>query len=859
MSVYFTVCRIFAIAAAVLPLYGAGAEPACPITPPPKVYRDTGRVWRLAPADQAAIVVGSRAAEPERYAAERFQTLIQRRYKRTLPIVAENQIPAAAKQLFLLGQRSTCDLLDRICAERRIELDEKSPGPDGFVIECVDAQGRAVVLVGGGNPRGVIYGQDALFDLLRREGNDVVLPVVSIREWPSIAWRGRPHSVLLQHLVPGAMDAYVRSRINFIDVRDDPRVKATLYLPARKASMGFPAGEPIDKPAVKRVIDEAHRRGLFVYGTVSCGVAAEKFPDVIRTFEELLALGVDGLWISFDDTGAGGDAPEIIGRVLALGLKHGMSSREIAITPPAGDFEMIDRPFNRTCAAVPGMEQAEWFFTRVPCQADAKMAASIGIKRLPGWWHNLVDFGVEGGFLHNADVLCTLRADNKPAYVNIQPLSRGWHKPQYAALRDAPQYTDTAMLWAVINGWPEEYEVGALGLWAWNPATHDWDALRRSIYGHVYGPAQAQAVADFDDKLSALKTLFDMPLWRFEPNKGWPCRLKRPADRPAALAQIDELAQLARRIRAGAPAETAIDPARLETVYLEPMDATLVYARKMTLLDYPEQWVGDFENQMYRSLDKADFATAERLLGNVRDKVRSQLERIESELVGLKGIEGYAAHWRRRTDSLDAWQKLAASRRAAKQAWLKKLLTGDPAKIFPYKPATTADLDALLTTLDKAPPGKPLAELRADDWLAHSQMQGEYAVGPYSVPGRKLVAIAYPANKPSQPGEFGEVTAELQVPAFQGRLMLEAFVNDTRMDNHWRGYRFMQLWIGDKLVWEEDVAPDRAGREWVSVDVSPLAKPGDRLKLRFRVLEKQPVGNHTSVSFLGPVRLRAME
>ena len=443
------------------------AAEVCPLMPVPKVYRDHGRSWQLATPEKVAIVIGSKATAPEKYAAERLQGLIQHRYGQTLKILAEDQVHTDLKQVFLLGQISTHTLLDRLCRDNKIDLGETSPGPDGFVIEYVEDGDRQTVIVGGSNPRGVIYGQDVLFDLMKAQESKIVLPVVTVRDWPSIAWRGRPHSVLQHHLVPGALDAYVRARINFTDVRDNPAVKPTIIFAARKASMGFPAGVPIDKPPVKRMIDESHRRGLFVYGTVSCCMKEKGGDAVVRTFEELLELGVDGLWISFDDSGAGNDAFGISQRVLELGKRHNITGRKIAITPPDGDYQVIDRDFNRKCAAVPGMEEVQWMFTRVPCQADVEMAKNIGLKRLPGWWHNLEGF--EGGFLHNGGVLCTLRADLKPAYVNLQPLIHGWGRPKYEQLRNAPNCTDTVLLWCVCNGWPEEYEIAAMGLWAWNP------------------------------------------------------------------------------------------------------------------------------------------------------------------------------------------------------------------------------------------------------------------------------------------------------------------------------------------------------------------------------------------------------
>lgn len=863
---------LLVLAAACTSLADEQPKPACPLVPVSKFYRDHGQTWQLLGPDQAAILIGPQATAPERYAAERLQTHIERRFKRRIPIAAEATVSEDVRQVFLLGQRDTNPWLDKLCREKKIELNQSNtdtPGADsgtrsvpstredGFAIECLEDQGRQVVMVAGSNPRGVIYGQDALFDLMRAEAGQVVWPVVSVRDWPSIAWRGRPHSVLRQHLVPGALDAYIRARLNFTDVRDDPNAKATNVYPARKASMGFPAGVPIDGATVERMVNESHRRGLFVYGTVSCGVPQAKHDDVLATFRQLSDLGVDGLWISFDDVGGGEDSSKLIGRVLEFGQQRGMTGRRSATTPPSGDYQNIDTPFNRRVAQVPGFADAQWFFTRVPCQADAAMAREIGLRRLPGWWHNLVDFGVTGGFLHNGDILVSLRSDDRPGYVEPQPLSRGWHAPQYDNLRDADKYTDHVLLWGVVGGWPEEYQMAVFGIWAWNPAAHDWDQTRRAIYRYVYGPAQVDTAWKADDKLVELKSLFHLPLWRFEPNKGWPCRLKQAADRPRALALIDELEALSGDLSTCAPAESAIDPARLESVYLEPLRMTLVYARKMTLLEYPEDWATEFEDGLFTLLDDGKAAEAEQVLTTGRERLKEQLTRIADELQGLKGIQEYRTYWENRFPTFQAWKGLAAKRLTDMRGRLDKLLKQEPAALFPYKPATAADLAALFADWERPSAGKVLAELTAADWLRSGpRWRGAFVVGPSELGGRKSLAIGYPAKTPSTPGDYAEVRAELPVPRSAKPLFLDAWVEDTRSDNHWREYRFMQLWVNDQLRWEEDVAPDRKGRTWVSVDVSAPAKIADRLKLRFRVEDKRGVSHHLSVTFLGPVRLR---
>ncbi len=839
------------------------AESTCPIIPMPKEYRVLGQTLTLETSGAAAIVIGAKATEPELYAAEYLQTQIQRRFKHKLAIHNEGDVQAPVRQVLLLGQVDTNAWLKRLCNHHEIDLSRDSPGHDGFVIRCLGDGARQIVLIGGSNSRGVIYGQHALFDLLRSEGESVVFPAVSVRDWPSIPWRGRPHSVLKQHLVPGALDAYLRARLNFTDVRDDLDVEATVIFPARKASMGFPAGKPIDRPLVEQMIRESHRRGLFVYGTVSCGVPVDKTGDVIKTFEELISLGVDGLWISFDDVGAGENAANVVKQVLELGAQHDMTGRKIAITPPLEEYQHIDKEFNHKAATEWGLADAQWMFTRVPCADDRETARRIGISGLPGWWHNLVR--TRGGFLHNGDVLCPLRKDWGPAYVNPQPLANGWHHPTYEQLRDAEKNTSCVLLWGVIGGWPEEYQLGDLGCWSWDPAGYDWQRTCDAAYRLLYGPSLVETARTFDTKLSALKDLFHLPPWRFWPEGdrsfvGWPCRLKQVEDRAKALALLDELDALSTKLSREAAEETAIDPERLETIYLAAIRDTLDYARRMTLLEYPEYAAGDLEQTMVSLLEAGELPAAERHLSETHDRLAPQLERIEVELGDLKQVDEYVGMWRRRISGMEHWKELVKRRRAKMTERFQKLIDGDVASLFPYMEQVEEEqLESLFARLPDLPTGKALAELTAADWLqTRPQFQGAFCAGEFESKARKLVAIAYPRRIPSKPGEGGEVCAAIAVPDYTGHLLLDAFVNDTRLENRYPGHRFMQLWANDRLIWEEDIAASRAGKEWISLNVTELAAAGSRLKLRFRVVDKRGVGDHLSVAFLGPVRLRAV-
>ncbi len=824
-----------------------GAQGACPLVPVPKVYRETGRSLRLLGPEAVAIVVGAKAAEPVRYAAQQLQTLVERRFQRRLPIVGEDAVAATVRQVFLLGQRGSNAWLDRLCRQSKIELNATVPGEDGFVIECLDDGPRQVVLVGGCNAPGVIYGQNALFDLLRKSGPSIELPAVSVRDWPSIRWRGRAHWRLCVHLAPGAMDSYSRYRLNFTDVRDADT-------PDGYAPMGFPPGFKIHVPVTKRVLDEAHRRGMFVYGTVSCGVKATQYDAAIKTFQDLIALGVDGIWISLDDVGAGEDAPEIIRRALDLGKQHGMTGRRVANTQPAGSYNVIDTPFNHLAAAIPDYAASQWFFTIPPSKATSDAASKLGLKLKPAWWHNLFD--IRGGFLYNANACQSLRADGKPAYLDMQPLSEGWGHPRYDQLRDAADNTDTVMLWALYDGWPEEYEVGAMGIWAWNPAAHDWIATRKAVYRDVYGPSAVDAALAFDDKLAKLKALFEMPIRHYHPNKGWPPRLKRVDDRPKALALLDELDSLAREIHSRARQETILDPARLDSVYLEPMQATLHYARKMTLLDYPEYSAGaDLADRVYALCDEGRTAEAERLEAEVRPQIQRQLVKVAEELRGLKGIEQYVTFWNNQVGGKEPWARRAAQRRAGMKAAFDAMVKTGFGRCLVKQQLDDAGYAGWLEKLSAPPAGHLVAEVPAGQWLSHPmRWRGVWCAGPVDWRQNRLAAIAYPRRIGSKSGDYAEVRLELATPKFSGRLRLDLFVNDTKIDPQYPGYRFQELWVNERLAWQEDISRSRESREWISVDVTEAAK-SSTLAIRFRVIDRRAVGSYGSVTFLGPIRL----
>ncbi len=790
------------------------------LVPTPKQVKDYQRTMVISRPEELTIVLGDKATETEEYAAHRLQELVESRFGVNLPLQHEGDSPPGARQTILLGQMATNSRLNQLCQSRKIEIAEDSPGPDGYVIEVLDED--STVLVCGSNNRGVVYGAQTLFKLLHREGDGLALPVVAIRDWPSIPWRGRPYTSVSAHLEPGVMDAYMWAGLNFIDVR--------------AGAFGYGPDAELDQEQIKLCIGEAHRRGLFVYGTVSCGIKPEKFDGAIRTFRKLIELGVDGLWISFDDPGGGVGTTELVERVIELGQQEGFTGREIATTPPSGSYQYIETDFNRELAQVAGMADATWFFTRPPCREDMAAARQVGLNTLPAWWHNWPR--TDAGFTHGSYGGRSFRPDGGLSYMEVPPLTWGWHRPDYEALRDAPDNTDTVMMW---GGWQPEYTCAVLGIWAWSPAEHDFEKTRRAIYETVYGPSNIEAMVRFDDALHELKGMFALPQRSPDPTDNFPPRLKATSDPDQAENLVEEMEKLRESVAASAPQESLLAPARLEKYFLEPMAAELETARVLISLPRPEDWWPAHEAEVLARLRAGDAKAV------VRPKLKEQLATITEALSGLLVMDTYEQLWTERAEGgLAYWQK-ELERRV--QALQKRIADNEKAGL---------DVKGMIASIDQPPDEGRLLTTVTPQQLAASPIsfQGKWLTGLYPSEEPRAFVMSFPGHTPSVPGDFCQVTFRLPRPDFQGKLKLQVHLTDEYDSDRWTGYRFYQLLHDGEVIWEEDIAlTRRGGREWSSIDVSDLAAEADELRFTLRLLDKRPVGNYTTTIFIGPVRL----
>ena len=800
-------------------------------TPPELVPMPRQVAWSAEPPallepKGVALVLGAQASAPERHAAGLLQEFVLKRFGRDWPICREGQEPPAAQTLVVLGQPSTCGLLERLCRQPGLPAGPAAPGSDGYLLFCATNDHRLIIAIDGASARGVEYGQDTFAQMLRSAGGKLSWVRAIIHDAPAVPWRGRPQTSVGHYLRPGELDLYLRSRINFIDLRG--------------GTYAFEPGARLDRQEIAQVVQAAHERGLIVYATVNCGVPARDYERVLGTYRELLQLGADGLWLSFDDKGPGENPVGLAQQVVELGRRHGLSAHLLAITPPKGSYQRITTEFNRKLMAVPGMDQALWFWTCPPSPQALQAARALGLKARPGWWHNWP------------------RLSTQRAYLGVPPLSLGWSAPDDDALAAGADCLDAVMPWGG-NGLGQYYVVPVIGWWGWNPRAQDSARTRHRIDSLVFGEAQADAAFQFDTGLQQLSGLLHYPRKLSDQLPFCPPRLRNAADHQAAGALVLQMRSLLEDLTRTAPGQGLLPPTELQSGYLGPMRRELDTDQAAMDLIYPEDWWPDHQRQVLDTLYAGDTAAVDRLCASVRPRVAGQLSRIQEALPSFPHLHSYVEWWRERA-GLEAagWQALLQARHQALAARVRQysrqgvnpetMLAGLRSPPLDWGIGRWQQQNRLLATVLPS----------ANEWF-----WGDWLAGLYRHKDLQAAVFAASRKAPGTPGEYAELRAVLPLSGRRDRLGLLLFAGSANKDlfsntfsqYRWAGYRFLQVLWQDKLLWETDLGllPDKG--QWFLLRLPPLPENLNRLPLRLRVQDRKLSLNNYTIAFLGPLRL----
>ncbi|MBR0236786.1 MAG: hypothetical protein IJQ39_01710 [Thermoguttaceae bacterium] len=821
---------------------------SCPIYPIPRSYAATGEKIPLGTDQTAAIVLPASPTTPNRYAAKRLQSLIRNRFKVEVPIAeSDAALSESVTQKFVLSVNPAA-----------VTVDGKSKF-NGFSIHFKKDCAVSSIVITGADEIGLIYGCEATFNLIAKDkSGEAQITVADVVDWPSIPWRGRPHSVMAHQLWKGQLDTYIHGRINFVDYRDNPNQPATLTMDARKSSMGCPPGKPIDETLARRCIDEFHKRALYVYGVVSCNIKENEYPKLTQTFDDLLRLGCDGIWISMDDTGGGQNPVKLAQYCAEYMRKVGKTGQDAMFTPGVREYQKIDMPLNHQMAKIETFNEASWIFTRVPCKADYELTQRMGLKSKPAWWFNFCETDYpdpKSGFIHSASILTTQRKDGRPSYMNLQTITPGWGRPEFDKIRDAALYTDRVNIWAICGGWSSEYSVVMFGMWAWNPENCDWEKMQNAIYDYVWGPSQVETIRQFDALFVELKSLYVLQKrWNYRTPDNGLVRLKSPENRARALELLDKLDALAAQLAQSAPEETAMDKDRLEYLFIEPIQTSLRFARKMATLDYPYYEFNDFEHKAVEIYSEKGVQAANEYLERVQKTVRQQIQTLRTELAELKDIDPVLDQWEKRLDNAKTIQQLTnvlADQRA--KEW-EKLVAQPIEQFFPFmeKPSE-GTLTYLFDNLKEPQAPNAIRFLSASDWrCSPSQSLGAYRVGTFNRNDVSMAAIVVPRNAKTKVGDCGWVEQTIDLKDADAPFTARTYIVDSRIDKRYHGVRRIDVLVNGKVVYSRYVS-DSVKSNWVEFPLEPPADGSKQFRVVVRVTELTPVTDHTSWVFVGPL------
>lgn len=802
-------------------------------TPPAALMPGVSEVqWAgpLAVPHPGVIVLSDQASPAEHEAAKLLAKYVERRFARRWSIVAPDELPSGAPLRVYLGRLDTFFTLDRLCKEQSLSVPEH---PEGYALKVWMQNGATTAVVAGRTGRAVIYGQDTLFQLLTRQADKPMIQGATIRDWPTIPLRGRPHPHYQYFLKPENFDCMMSSRINFIDLRDG------IY--------AFEPGAKLNREEIGRIVRAARDRELRVYAAVNCGVSAEQQDAVISLFKEFIALGADGLWASFDDKGAGGDPEKMVARVIALGREHGITGDAIAITPPKGDYQTIMTPFNRAVAGVRGMEQAVWYWTSVPCAEDLADGKAIGLQVKPSWWHNWPRVP------H-----ASFRAASDHAYMPVFRLADGWNHPNDQELREMGDYVHAVMPW---DGWAaqQHYLVPTVGWWSWRPEQYDFQAVRRRIYDMVFGPQQVETAAAFDDGLKTIRNRFRFWSTQTQYAANCPPRLKSLEDRAATEADLNALqARLAAFRQAAMPA-TLLEQETLEKEYLTPLARELGTGLAATHAPYPEYWWPSHQDAALKAIYDGDTARADELIAAARDRVLNEVSQVRQMLPYVSSINAYAQWWRKRADAKAAdWQTLIEKR----QAELRE-------RVAEYS-KTVAPISQMLSGL-----GDPPVQVGTGVWERHNHVRatvlpepretywGDWIGGLCEHEGTQVAVFALDKHLPVNAGVYSELPVSIPITGRRDRLGLVVYLADANKESfglgrakwRWSGYRSIKLLWGERELWKADLGIPRLTGEWFVVPLPELPADLGTLPLRLRVEDYYSAKNNLEIVYVGPIRL----
>jgi hypothetical protein len=152
--------------------------------------------------------------------------------------------------------------------------------------------------------------------------------------------------------------------------------------------------------------------------------------------------------------------------------------------------------------------------------------------------------------------------------------------------------------------------------------------------------------------------------------------------------------------------------------------------------------------------------------------------------------------------------------------------------------------------------GTPVAVVAPADLAATLRTAGGWVSGAWPADRPRALVLRYPRATPSPDGQACAVTARFTMPG-AAKVAVQLYLTDDLRTDEWTGYRYAQLLHGERVLWEEDLAADRKGRGWTTVDISGVQREGEAVELVLRVVDKRGVHDYSTNVVVGLMRVVA--
>jgi hexosaminidase len=151
------------------------------LVPAPKEIRSGTKPFRITAITR--ILVNSRYVKGDLFAAERLAEEIEKATQHR-PWITSTATSTQSANAILLTRLT--DLVSKRKLERLGLTADQSFNEEGYLLNAA-ADG---VTIAGQSAAGVFYGVQTLRQLIQPEQNRVIIPAVSIKDWPTVRWRG---------------------------------------------------------------------------------------------------------------------------------------------------------------------------------------------------------------------------------------------------------------------------------------------------------------------------------------------------------------------------------------------------------------------------------------------------------------------------------------------------------------------------------------------------------------------------------------------------------------------------------------------------------------------------------------------